>query len=316
MSLMRSSLILGIFLTAASTASAQVCSTPPSEARNLTVSGSNPTHLSWQPPADAGGSTTILYDVLGSSTPGDFSAAQCLASGTSATTYDESGFTGIRYYLVRSRNACGSSLGSGSNGNPRTGAACPQSDGGQCFNNFDCVTTSCCSGFCRNLATNTDNCGNCGNVCSTVNGTPSCGGGTCTIACNTGFMNCDGSATNGCECGGNLCCSGACEPAHFNGLGQSFDDCAPLGTPGTGSTYTHTLAVEARAAWPFPAVIDDDCICGTGTTTTCVYRQTATSCAVWEFKNATGLSSPAGHVNLNTANNGCVCPSGTDATWR
>jgi hypothetical protein len=307
-------ILLVLLATTGSRVGAQVCSTAPSEARNLTVSGGNPSHLSWVAPADSGGSTTILYDVLRSSSAGDFSAAQCLASGLSTTAYDESGFTGTGYYLIRSRNACGSSLGAGSNGNPRTGATCPQSDGGACFNNFDCITTACCSGFCRNVDTNPDNCGTCGNVCSSSNGVPSCTSGSCAIVCNPGFANCDGSAASGCECAGTICCSGACEPPHVNGLGQSFHDCAPLGVPGTNSTYSYALASEARAAWPAIGA-DSDCICGSGSATTCVSRQTATSCAVWEFHSAVGLTSPAGHVNLNSANNSCFCPATTDPTW-
>ncbi len=166
------------------------------------------------------------------------------------------------------------------------------------------------------VATDPNNCGSCGLVCNgATNATGKCTGGACGIACNSGFANCDGNAGNGCECTGNICCSGACEPAHQNGLGQGYDDCSPLGVPGTNSTYSYTLATEARNAWPMSSAGDADCICGTGSTTTCVWRQTATSCAVWEFHSASGASSPAGHVNLNTANNNCYCPASTNPTW-
>ena len=49
--------------------------------------------------------------------------------------------------------------------------------------------------------TNTDgtHCGNCSTVCSNVNGTGSCSNGTCVIACNNGYGNCDSNVTNGCE---------------------------------------------------------------------------------------------------------------------
>jgi hypothetical protein len=70
------------------------------------------------------------------------------------------------------------------------------------------------------------------------------------------------------------------------------------------------MAVAARAAWPF-AGTDADVVCGTGSVTTAVERQTATQCAVWEFTKAT-----AGHVLLNTASNDCFCPAITDPTWR
>lgn len=47
--------------------------------------------------------------------------------------------------------------------------------------------------------TDPNNCGNCGVVCGNANGTPSCVSGTCQIACNAGFQNCDGQTANGCE---------------------------------------------------------------------------------------------------------------------
>jgi hypothetical protein len=48
--------------------------------------------------------------------------------------------------------------------------------------------------------TNTGSCGRCGNVCSAANGTSTCSAGVCGIgACNAGFANCDGNASNGCE---------------------------------------------------------------------------------------------------------------------
>ena len=47
--------------------------------------------------------------------------------------------------------------------------------------------------------TSAGNCGACEKACSTVNGTASCTGGVCGITCTTGFMNCDGTAANGCE---------------------------------------------------------------------------------------------------------------------
>src|SRR5262245_6971528 len=212
----RCGVFLAIVLAFGSKAVAQVCTTKPSEARKLVVSGPNGTHLSWLAPLDDGGSTTILYDVLRSASPGDFSTAQCLASGFPGLLYDDIGPTGTGYYLIRSRNGCGGNLGAGSSGTPRAGASCPQSDGGQCFNGFDCVTTACCGGFCRNLATNVDNCGTCGTVCAATNGVPSCVNGTCGLAsCNPGFENCDGDPGNGCEA------SLANDPSNCGGCGQA-----------------------------------------------------------------------------------------------
>lgn len=65
------------------------------------------------------------------------------------------------------------------------------------FADCDGMTSTGCEVDLRNSA---DNCGSCGNVCRYAHGTPRCAGGTCAIAeCATGWSNCDGSTTNGCE---------------------------------------------------------------------------------------------------------------------
>ncbi len=51
-----------------------------------------------------------------------------------------------------------------------------------------------------NTNTSVGNCGTCGRVCSFSNATATCTGGACQLsACSTGFRDCDGSSTNGCE---------------------------------------------------------------------------------------------------------------------
>ncbi|MFT3708381.1 MAG: hypothetical protein QM817_12075 [Archangium sp.] len=51
-----------------------------------------------------------------------------------------------------------------------------------------------------NVATNTNNCGACGNVCSLPNATPTCSGSSCQVqSCNANFGNCNGVAADGCE---------------------------------------------------------------------------------------------------------------------
>lgn len=44
--------------------------------------------------------------------------------------------------------------------------------------------------------------------------------------------------------------SGCVQLDHSNGFGQTYQDCAPLGTPGDPATYTQHMAVEAAEAWP------------------------------------------------------------------
>jgi len=112
---------------------------------------------------------------------------------------------------------------------------------------------TCSAGFsdCDNDASNgcelptsadVQNCGGCGVVCATPNGTPGCSAGTCVVEfCDAGFGNCDGQAANGCEvntqaspihCGAcdnactsppnaaGVCAMGACTYGCFAGFGD------------------------------------------------------------------------------------------------
>jgi hypothetical protein len=125
-----------------------------------------------------------------------------------------------------------------------------------------------------------------------------------------GTIDCDGNPNNGCECSTPSCCGATCQTTHSNGLGQLYYDCAPLGVPGLPATYTPVMATEARNAWPF-AGIDSTGTCGMGMNgSTCLARQTATSCAVWCY-----TKSLAGRVHLNTASTTCPCPTTLDPTW-
>ncbi|MBL8679675.1 MAG: hypothetical protein JNK05_10945 [Myxococcales bacterium] len=95
-----------------------------------------------------------------------------------------------------------------------------------------CAIAGCNPGFadCDGVAsngcevdtnTNTNHCGACGRVCALANASSTCVAGSCAIGlCATGFSNCDGAASNGCEvntlsntshCGG---CGRVCAPAN------------------------------------------------------------------------------------------------------
>jgi stigma-specific protein Stig1 len=197
------------------------------------------------------------------------------------------------------------------------GAACDtaHSNGATCTQT-GCHYTSCKPGYadcnstapnlsgCETPTTTTQNCGGCGNVCGGTHvQTKACVGGiACSYTCQPGYVDCDqsGANTNGCECAGTGCCSGACQTAHSNGLGQTFYDCTAAGT------YNLTQANEARAAW---TVAGTDTIapgCGTGA----VARQAFDRCAVWVYSGG-----GAGHVYLNTIDNTCLCPTASDPTW-
>jgi Stigma-specific protein, Stig1 len=76
--------------------------------------------------------------------------------------------------------------------------------------------THFCNGVCVNPATDVNNCGACGNVCSApANATATCASGTCGFTCASGFTLCNGACvneqtdTNNCGSCGNVCPTGA-----------------------------------------------------------------------------------------------------------
>ena len=96
------------------------------------------------------------------------------------------------------------------------GGACSLSSCNYLYGNCDSNAANGCE---KSLAADTSNCGTCGKVCGTANGTASCSGGGCSIACSAGYIDCDGNNANGCEinkltdvnnCGacGNVCANG------------------------------------------------------------------------------------------------------------
>ena len=96
----------------------------PSEAHSLTLDAPGVTSLSWLAPSSPGG-TSVLYDLLRDSTP-SFGSSFCVESGDAdLSAVDATNPVSVLYYLVRSRNACGSNLGTNSLGTPRSAPACP-----------------------------------------------------------------------------------------------------------------------------------------------------------------------------------------------
>jgi hypothetical protein len=88
--------------------------------------------------------------------------------------------------------------------------------GGFSQNGICCSSSFMSSGT---LSSDVNNCGSCGNVCSSNHGTSSCSGGTCSISCSGGWGNCNGLVSDGCEqtlttlthCGA---CNNPCSLAH------------------------------------------------------------------------------------------------------
>ena len=88
-----------------------------------------PTDLSWNAVSDAGGTGTVVFDVLRSTASDDFTAATCVESDDvdlSATDQTAAPQGVVHFFLIRAENGCPGlgSLGSGTGG-PRSGVACP-----------------------------------------------------------------------------------------------------------------------------------------------------------------------------------------------
>jgi hypothetical protein len=89
-----------------------------------------------------------------------------------------------------------------------------------CSSGWDNCDGSITNGCETDLLNNSQNCGQCGKICSSSGGTPNCNNGTCGIACTAPLADCDNNAGNGCEtntsntvahCGG---CGHACGTAN------------------------------------------------------------------------------------------------------
>jgi hypothetical protein len=100
----------------------------PGESTDLALSGQGSTTLSWTDPIDLGG-TSVVYDTVRSTAPGDFGpAATCIESddGTDTVAYDGSTPAAGEafFYLIRAENACGGDAGVTSTGEARTVRDC------------------------------------------------------------------------------------------------------------------------------------------------------------------------------------------------
>lgn len=102
-------------------------SSAPSPAQEMRLSKELDDNLVWLAPGQPG-AAAVTYDLLRSADAPSFVSATCLESGetdTVATDVLEPAPGALLAYLVRVTNGCGSNLGHGSDGSPRTGATCP-----------------------------------------------------------------------------------------------------------------------------------------------------------------------------------------------
>ncbi|MBI2395525.1 MAG: hypothetical protein HYV09_38520 [Deltaproteobacteria bacterium] len=130
-------------------------------------------------------------------------AGACAVASCSGTLADcdKDYSNGCEVDTATSLTSCGAC---GTNCEPAhaTGAACTSSTCGYgaCESPWADCDGNAANGCEWSVASDTANCGSCGNACPAVaNATSTCSSGTCGFTCLTGFADCDGNAANGCE---------------------------------------------------------------------------------------------------------------------
>jgi len=170
--------------------------------------------------------STLLHCAACNSRCGDLNGrlANATASCSSATCTVGTCDTNFGNCDGSASNGCEISLQTTANCGA-CGTACSRANAAASCPGGSCTLGNCNTGFanCDNNPTNgcetptntNNNCGACGTVCSRTNAVASCASGSCaTVACNTGFGDCDGNANNGCETPINsLTHCGACNTA-------------------------------------------------------------------------------------------------------
>jgi Putative metal-binding motif len=107
------------------------------------------------------------------------------------------------------------------------------------------VGFTCCSEACIDTGADPANCGACDNPCVLPNASATCSAGLCVLdSCESGFADCDGDATNGCETstagGGCACAPGETQPCYSG----------PAGTEDVGPCHGGTRTCDASgSAW-------------------------------------------------------------------
>ncbi len=226
-----------------------------------------------------------------------------------------------------------------------------------------CAVASCTPGFadCDHVASNgcevntassAGNCGACGTVCSLPNATSACSASACAVAvCNTGFGDCDGVASNGCEanlqsdpnhcgacgtaCGtGKLCVNGGCAGQAVLTIGPSpvnYGAVAPGTTSpdqtftvqNTGGVPTGTITTSITGSTPAQFVISSNTCTGAllgGTS--CAIKVHFSPNVAGPYSAMLGVSaSPGGSAQATlsgSASTACgefVADTGTIALW-
>jgi hypothetical protein len=259
------------------------------------------------------GSCVMGCDVsAGSNCPG---MQQCCSSFCTDTTSD-----------ISSCGACGRACDSTHVTTPScTGNVCAPA----CANGYgDCnhpVAPNADDGCETNLH-DVAHCGGCNTTCTLANATAKCPSGTCQIeSCGAGHFDCDGTASNGCECAGmdlndgmkGCCPAGTCQTMHTDGYMHTFYDCVPSGT------YNVTVATDAARAYDptvTNSVFSSTCTSLSGSTVSivCNRNMAQTKSVAWAYADTATTGSVVGRTNITThppGPNSCTCPAITDLPW-
>jgi len=136
---------------------------------------------------------------------GPNSTATC-GDGACGLTCDQ-GFGDCDYIAD---NGCETNLNTNTSACGACGAACNLNHATASCTSGTCTVAQCSSGYadcdhnssngCETDLTTTSNCGTCGAVCNLDHATAACMGGICTVAqCSSGWGDCDGNPSDGCE---------------------------------------------------------------------------------------------------------------------
>ncbi len=258
-------------------------------------------------------------------------AASCSAAGTCTMGSCDPGYGNCDGNMA---NGCETALNSLTDCGS-CGTACGLAHGTASCASGTCSLTACSSGYgncngittdgCETQLNSLTNCGSCGGSCSLANSTESCSTGACAIvSCNTGFANCDGNTTNGCEtstrtltdCGscGTVCSVPSGTPTCATGTCQvsscasGFADCD--GNAGNGcetSTRTLTNCGACGTACSLPNATSS---CSTGT---CTIAMCAAGYGDCDGLAANGCETPLNSLaNCAACNVSCDLPNGSE----
>jgi len=131
--------------------------------------------------------------------------------------------------------------------------------------------------YCADLDTDTENCGACGRACAfAAHQLADCAGGTCTIDCESGWVDIDGNGDNGCECqftsASELCdgldndCNGSVDETFDCIQNVGTRSCVMCGTQTCDSSCHWNACEPGGACDPTDPPVEQSC-CATGTQT-------------------------------------------------